>query len=1102
VSLPAFGVRRPVVANLLMFALLVGGLVFGSQIRREFFPQTDPTMVLITAPYPGAAPDEVERALATKIEDAIRDLRDIKEVSSTVAESVASVRVEFESGVDIDVKVADVKREVDALQDLPEAADRIVVRKIEPNLPAIILSLYGESDERTMKRAIRKMRDDLRTLPGMGQITVGGVRTDEIRAEVRPEALLEHGLSLPAVSERVRAAMVETPAGVVRSPTANVSVRTPGAEERADAVSQIVVKAEGERVVRLGDIAEVAYGFVDVDVRARLNGLPAVSLTVFQVGDQDAVKMAEMVKAYAAGLQGEPFTPGLLDRVSGLLKPPGERTDMERAYDLGLARASAEALPGRLAVTTDLARFIVGRLQLLTRNALQGGVLVFLVLFVFLNWRVSFWVILGMLIALSGTLVLMRVSGITLNLLTMFGLIIVVGILVDDAIVVAENIVARHEGGESPDAAAVRGAEQVAWPVVGTVVTTVLAFFPLTLVEGRMGDLLSALPLVVGCALLLSLVESLFILPVHMAHSLGGADRRAKAQRVGRLERIERRFDRARDTFFARLLLPAYTRLLRLALRRRYVTLAIGIAAVTASAGMVAGGRVGVAFLVSSDSETINGELRLPVGTPASVTDRYVRRIEEVALAFPEVKSLWAIVGAISNLEGDGESAAPHISQIILELTPVEERSARGLRRSDEIIVALRRALEGDLVGIRSFRLEELQGGGAGPPISLGLVGDDPERLAEATASLIDRLNGYEGVFDVSDDKDQGQMELRVRLRDGASDLGFTTAGIAAQVRGAVFGLEPYTFAGQEEDVDVRVVFPARVRRDLGAIESMHVFTPSGVPVPLAEVAEIEQARSFATVRRLNGRRIVTVTADNDDKVINADEVTREIFSDREAFEAAHPGVRLVERGTSKDMKEAFGSLPAGFLVALGLIYVCLAWLFQSYTQPLIVLAAVPFAIIGVIWGHLFFGFRITFLSMIGFIALAGIVVNDSLIFVKFFNRMREMGMPTYAACIAAGRARLRAILLTTVTTVCGLLPMLLEQSFQARFLIPMAITISCGLISATALILVLLPSLLMILADVRRFGWMLWRGELRPAEPLTEPEDLGSALGAGAPSH
>ncbi|MBK7405869.1 MAG: efflux RND transporter permease subunit [Phycisphaerales bacterium] len=1096
-SLAAFGVRKPVVVNLLMFGLLLGGVFFGMGIRREFFPETDPTQVVITAPYPGAAPDEVERSLATKIEDKLRDLRDVKEITATVSEGVATVRVEFESGKNIDAAVAEVKRDIDALQDLPDAADRIIITKLEPNLPAIVLSLYGDGDERAMKRAIRQIRDDLRTLPGMGQVVVSGSRTDEIDVEVRPEAALKHRLSLPAISDRIRASMIEQPGGAVRSPTENIGIRTPGADETAEDVSNIVVKAGDDgQLVRVRDVADVTHGFVDVDLRTRLNGKPAVSLTVYKVGKQDAVSMADLVKSYAAGLQGQAPRPTVFQRLGNVISPRSAAAK-KRAYELGEQRRSVGELPGKVALTTDLARFIVGRLQLLTRNALQGSVVVFITLFLFLNWRVSFWVLAGMVVALMGTLIMMRISGITLNLLTMFGLIIVVGILVDDGIVIAENIVARHERGESPVTAAIRGANQVGWPVVGTVLTTIFAFLPLALIKGRMGDLLGDLPIVVAVALAASLVEALFILPSHMSHTLEGVDRREASHHQSRFERLEQRFDQVRDHFFANLLLPAYTRLLRVCLGHPYLSVAVGIATVTISIGMVAGGKVGYAFLTSSDAETINGELRMPVGTPASVTDEYVRRVEQAAIQIPEIKSVFAIVGAVSSLEGDGGAAAPHLAQIVLELTSVEDRTAKGQDSSDKVVVRLRDALAGKLVGVKSFRLEEIQGGGSGPPIAIGVVGDNIQTVEAAANEIMKRLDAFEGVYDVADDAESGQQELRFHLRDGATELGFTTATIASQVRGAVFGLEPYTFAGDEEDVDIRVRYPEAFRRNLAALEAMHVFTPSGTPVPLPEVVRVEQARAYATVRRIDGRRAVTVTADADTRRISPEEITGKILAERDQLERQFPGVKIVERGRSKDQKESLANLPLGFLTALALIYVCLAWLFQSYTQPILVLTAVPFAIIGVIWGHYLLGYRLTFLSMIGFIALAGIVVNDSIIFVEFFNHMRKAGLTSYAACVASGRARLRAILLTTITTAGGLAPMLLEQSFQARFLIPMAITISFGLMSSTVLVLVLLPSLLMILADVKRVIAMLWRGVYIEPEARTEPESLDAFIDA-----
>ena len=439
-SLPAFGVRKPVVANLVMFAIIGAGILLGLGLRREFFPEVTPNRVVVAAPYPGASPDEIERALAIKIEDRIADLRDVVEINTTVTEGSAQLIVEFDDSVDIDEAVSDVKREVDALQDLPEQSERIVVDKLEPNLPAVILSIFGDTSERALKEAALAIRDDLRALPGMADVTVDGIRTDEIRVEVRPQAMIEHGLSLPAVSERVRAAMRELPGGTVRTGTQTLSVRTVRVEEDAQLVADIVVKGDGGRVLRLSDIADVTYGFRDTDLITRLEGKPAVSLTCFQVGDTDVVKIAELTKAYKAGMRGEPldltigerFAVFIKDMRNKQLESQGKPLDFSPATDRLEAYEAGQKwygrLPGEVRITTDLARFVTGRLELLTRNALQGGALVFLVLVLLLNWRVSFWVAIGLIISLAGTIAMMRMTGITLNLLTMFGLIVVIGI--------------------------------------------------------------------------------------------------------------------------------------------------------------------------------------------------------------------------------------------------------------------------------------------------------------------------------------------------------------------------------------------------------------------------------------------------------------------------------------------------------------------------------------------------------------------------------------------------------------------------------------------------------------------------------------------------
>ena len=1080
-SLASFGVRNPVVANLVMFTIIGAGLVFGVTLTREFFPEVRPNLVIISAPYPGAAPDEVENALTIKIEDRIADMSDVEEITSTVSEGGTTVLVEFKSRVNIEAAVAEVKREIDALQDLPDAAERIVVNKLEPNLPAISLSVFGDASERELKRAAREIRDDLRSLPGMGDIALGGVRRDEITVAVSPAAMLKHGLSLPAISDRIREAMLELPAGSIRTPTANVALRSVGVEERASAIRSIVVAARDGRALRLDEIAEVSEGFADTPLITRLNGKPMVNMTVFKKGDEDIVLIAEMVKAYKAGRLNEPFELNFTEKISALSRrdPAEPLSPRHRAYLLGQSRAN-EVLPGELTTTTDLARFVVGRMDLLIRNAFWGGILVFATLVLLLNRRVSFWVAVGLVVSLLGTLAVMRMAGITLNLLSMFGLIVVIGILVDDAIVVAENITTHHERGEPALSAAISGTRQVSWPVVATVLTTIFAFLPLALIEGRIGDMLGVLPVIVGCALLVSLLESLFILPCHMGHSLKHTDKIHAAHREGRLMRFEDRLDRARDALFTKMIAPFYVATLRVLLRARYSTVAVAVALVIVSIGLVAGGRLEFIFFESDDAETVSIELQMPVGTALDETDRITRRLEQSILAQPEVASFYTVVGSVQSMMGEGVgSTGANQAQLILELVPVERRE----RTSEQIIQSIREA-SGELPGIKSLRMQGVSGGPEGAALSFTVTGAADQHILERVANEIMGIMGeFDGVVDIASDSDAGQREIRFTLREGARELGFTRANLGRQIQGMVFGLEAFTFAGIREDVDVRIMLPEPERRSLASIESQFVYTPDGRPVPLSEVALIEEGLSYATIRRLDRKRAITVTADVDRARTNPDSVAAALAPRFEELRARYAEVQIVARGRQKDMAESFSTLPLGFLVASGLIYVTLAWLFKSYTQPLVVMSAIPFATIGMIWGHLLLGYTMTFLSLIGFVALSGIVVNDSLIFMEFFNHKRREGKPVFTAALEAGQARVRAILLTTITTVLGLLPLLLEQSFQARFLIPMAITIAFGLMSATAIILIVLPCLLMILQDIKRALHLAWH-----AEPLEGP--------------
>ena len=1100
-SLPGFGVRKPVPVNLLMIATLLGGLVLGLELRREFFPEVTPEQAVITLPYPGASPEEIEDTLAIKVEDQlVADIEEIDEIRTTISEGGGGIIVEFREGTDVRRVMDDVEQSIDSLIDLPEESERITTRLLEPRLPVIRLSLFGDLDEDVLKRAVKGIRDDLRTLPGMGEIVIEGVRDYEIRIDVNREAMLKHGISLPQIADAIGAWMRDIPGGTVRTSTGNTKVRTMGVPEEAAAIREIVVTADPQgRAVRVRDIAQVREAFVDEQVINRFDGQPAANLTVFKVGDQDIVNMAEMVRAYAAGRQNEPFAPRLSERVFG-----SDRIDAWR-----LGRRSARPLPAgaQVALATDLARFVEGRLELLLRNAIAGALLVFATLLVFLNWRAALWVGVGLTTAIAGTIVLMFAFDITLNLLTMFGLIIVLGLLVDDAIVVAENIQTGYDQGKPALVAAVEGTNHVFWPVVATVMTTIVAFLPLTFIRGQIGDLLGALPFVVACALFMSLVEAVLILPSHMGHSLARRDRLESTPFSDRIRRVER----WRDRLIYDRAIPVYVRALEACLRFRYVTIAATVAAVIVSLGMVQSGWVPFTFLPDSDSETVVVNVQMPIGSPIDHTERIVSHIESVAAAQPETKSVSSQIGQATNIEtSEAEAYAPHVAQMFIELHPVEQRD----RESAQVIDAIRESMAGRVDAADRITFSEISGGPAGPDISLRVRGDDLDALHQASQDLQQMMAQFDGVHDIADDEDLGQLELRVNLRPDAAAAGFSNADVARQVRGFLYGLDAHTFARQQEDIDVRVRLDEQTRRSLYGIEHIWLISPQGDPVPLAEVADIDNAETYAVIRRFNRQRAVTITAETIDALSPEDVVSRMIAPRTETryrfgilpsqqvvgpsplddIRQKYPGLTFEFAGRQKQLRDAFGSLPLGFAAAVLSVYVILAWLFSSYLQPIIVLTAVPFSIVGVVWGHLLLGYDLTFLSLIGFVGLSGIVVNDSLILVEFFNEKRREGLSVHDALISAGKARFRAILLTTLTTVLGLTPLILEQSFQAQFLIPMAIAVAAGLLSATVLILVVLPCFIAVFSDLRQIGWFLWYGETQTLHPMSHSPDLPDA--------
>ena len=1061
-----FGVKRPVFGSLLMWFLVVAGTAALLLMRREFFPAVEPEAARIAIIYPGASPSEVEESMARKIEDAVIDVEGARKVSSNLVEGGGGIVVEFEDGADIDQGLDDIRLAIDSLQDLPPEAERIRVIEQKPNFPVVIVTLFGESGEEALKRAAQQVGDDLRTLPGMGAIVLTGARPYQIRVDVDRAALARHGLRLSQVADVVQAWMTEVPSGTMRTGGANVGVRTLGAAERADAIRAIPLKATvGGQVLVVGDVAKVRESFADEQVVRRYNGKPATSLVIFKSADEDAVRIAEMVRGYVAARQGKALDPGSAwNRLTGLVNG----SDRGRGYALGEESNRRTPLPCEISAHNDLARIIEGRLDLLTNDALQGSALVLIVMVLFMNVRAAWWVMSGIFVSIGCTALTMWALDVTLNLVTMFGLLIVVGMLADDAIVVADIIIQRSEKGEKPEDAAIRGTKSVFWPIVANATTIILAFLPLAYIAGRMGDLLSALPIVAAVALGSSVVETMVILPAHMAHAIHSM----REKRASWLSRAWARFERWREDRFVPAAQDAYLRFARYCVRHRYAATSLTLGVLIASLGLVAGGRLPFVFLPAEDTETVIVDIRLPIGSTQDATAAVVKRFEQALSGPKEISGYSSILGQSTNFEtGQPDANAAHIAQIFVELYPVETRD----RDSGTVMNEVRAAI-GTVDEAESVTYSEISGGPAGADITYQIRSDDPALARDAADRLKTALARFAGVYSINDDDFSTQRELRVKLREGAAAMGLTTVDVARQVRGILFGLDAHTFSADREDIDVRVRLDEASRARIDSITDLWIATPAGGRVPLAEVADVTEDNAYAAVRRVDRQRAITVTADCGAGTIPED-ITRALAVDLAAIQHDMPGIDIREAGRQKDLNDAFSSLPYAFMAALLLIYVVLAWLFGTYTQPLAVMIAIPFGLIGVVWGHVFMGYQLTFLSLIGTVALSGIVVNNSLILVEFANERMRDGESHEDALLNSGASRLRPILLTTGTTIFGILPLLLERSFQARFLIPMGISIGAGLLSATILTLVILPANLLIIDDIRRALGRLWTG-------------------------
>lgn len=1081
---------------MLMLVILAGGIIFALTLVREMFPEFRPNKLIITAIHPGVQPQEIEKAVTIKIEEAVRDVEGVEKVDSTVSESQSVTTLTLYNEVEDAEKVLnEVKREIDALPDLPDDLERVSITKFEPMLPVISVAIYGDGDEADLKQATRVLEDDLLGLPGVSRIIVSGARDDEISVEIIPERLIEYDVTFDEVAEAIRRSNLDVSGGQLKGARTTVAVRTVGEELKGMDLEDIVVRSSGTdgKKVLLRDVATIHDGFVDVDIEAYFNSKPAMSCDVYKTKSQDAIQISTVVKAYVAGKQNAPFDPYGYEAARSA--PWHQRPLLEvgvlisKITNLIAGHPDAIAIYERsrqtpfnhefdVALNTDLARFIEGRLDLMARNGRTGLVLVLISLMLFLNWRVAFWAAIGLPVSFLGTFIVMWIFGISINLLSVFGLIIVLGIIVDDAIVIGENICRHVEEGEPSEEAAINATEEVQWPVIIAVLTTIAAFAPLLFIQGTIGDFMGELPIVVMAALSVSLVEALVILPSHLRNLPSPAEeqrRRDAAGEPGVIVRLFQRLRTAQERFVVNVLQKKYETFLRTALRWKYLTICVAVATMLFSFGLVAGGIVEFVFVQDMDSETVICDIELPVGSPSDRVRARVMEISQFVKDAPEVVNVQAFVGLQVDVAGEGAVGVKdqsHLGQLVVELQESDARERSGGRSSNELL-AIYREFTRNLPEINAVRWQALNGGPGGKDVVVRISGAEFEELVEVASLIRNEVSTYQGVFDLDDDYDAGKREVQLRLFESAGASGGSVAALGSHVRSALYGREARRITRNREDVRIMVRYPESFRESVYNLESMWIPTGNVVGqrswTPLRQIAQLTETDGVTSLYRSQNTRAVTVYANVDDKQGNTSDIlngVRKKFD--EELQADHPSVQIEFLGSYEEMRKSFAGLKLAFPVALLLIYMMLAGLFRSYGQPLVVMAAIPFGIQGAIIGHLLTNNPITILSLIGMVALSGILVNDSLVLVDFINSRVRKGVSNFEASIDGARLRLRAILLTTLTTAAGLTPLMFETSFQAKFMIPMAVTLTFGLIFATALTLVIVPALNLIFMDLR----------------------------------
>ena len=1020
--------NHPVAANLLMAMMLMAGFWSLKQLNTQFFPTFNIDYVTVRTVWSGASAGDVEELITISLEKELRDVAFVKEMTSTSAEGISSITLEFEEDTDMALAVSRVKERVDLVRDLPEGAETPEVSKVV-NYEGITRVLVSGPDDIAELRALVKSFEADLLERGIAKIFINGLPDEQIAIEVPSRELRRLGLSLNDIGRRVAAWSRDVPVGIVGRAETSRQLRFRERRKTELAFESIPVVAESQgRLLSLGSIATIQRKPRDEQVSISYQGKPAVELSLNRTENSDSLEAANIFRRWL-----EDTRPTLPEGV--VLVPFNERWEL-----------------------------LQDRINLLVKNGLGGLLLVVLILFLFMSGRVAWWTAVGIPVSFMATLAVFYLAGGSINMISLFGLIMALGIIVDDAIVVGEEAMTQYEKGTRPRIASEKAARQMLGPVCSSSLTTIAAFMPLLLVGGIIGSIMQAIPAVVICVIIASLIECFLILPGHLTHSF----RHMGAYNPGPVRRV---LDRAFEIFRDRLFRPVVT----LAVSNRWTTLAIAVALLIATIGWLQSGRMSFHFFPSAEADRIYANVGFVSGTPADTVKAYLEEVEralyEVEREFDE-ELVKLVISRHGTVEGDGGATrtGDHFGGVRAELIDPDRRRIR----NRDIITAWRDKLP-PRPGIENLAIVEPRAGPPGDDIDVRISGANINQVKRAARVLQDALRAVPGVSGIGDDSPYGREQMVLQLTPTAEALGLSVDNVSRQLRAAYDGYEVQELSDGYDDIDVRVMLPAEERNTVAGLAALSIVLPNGHNAPIDNLATISSERGFETIRHSDGKLAVTVTASVDPAVNNANRIHAELEAGVLQQLAGEYGVKFSFEGRQADQAETLGDMQLGVVLALTLIYLVLSWVFGSYGWPLIVMVIIPFGAVGALWGHIIMGQDITVLSLFGFFALSGIVVNDSIILVVLYKQLRERGMAVRDAVIEASCRRLRAVLLTSLTTIAGLLPLLFETSLQAQFLIPMAITIAFGLAFATLLVLLVIPSLLLIyenaLATVRRGG-------------------------------